>query len=517
MWLAILASIAAAIARLVLIFRLDLIVDEALYYWIGQRTALTLAPHPPGVPLLARAMTGLFGRTEWAVRLPSFLMMAALPWIVFLLLRRMGAGRLAWWSIFVLNAIPLYVGFGAVLTPDAPQIFIWSSLLLLSYNALEKPSVSRWGLVGAVFGIGMAFKYILALFVPSLLLCMLLVPSWRRQLASAGPYIAAVVTIAMLAILVSIAGIESARDALRYHLQERQHWSEALDPANIGIFQLAHLAYISPVLYVIAIISMFRCGWQGWRLRDRRLLFAFSFSIVMFLFFAIVSALTGRRLTREHWDAPAYVSALAGGILLLRGGSSILHRSFVSGVSLGMLITGIIIIEATTGAMSSMAALKPPFSSFRGWRQFSACIDEQFRTFPSGPKILLTRNFHSLVEYAFYGGETRELYKLDHKLDPKWGLTGEWRRAGVTWRDLESKPFKTLLFVREDPRVGPPENAHNRSDDEWLQWLSAAFNSATELPSFDVTENNYVFRRYRVYRGDGLKDIHQFSSPPDTR
>ena len=498
------SCIAAIVARLVLIFHFDLLVDEALYCWIGLRNPLTLAPHPPGIPLLARSMIEIFGRHEWAVRLPSLLMMTAVPWLVFVLLKRMGVGRLAWWIVIILNAVPLYVGFGAVLTPDASQLFLWCALLILSYDALETGSTASWLALGAALGLGLAIKYVLVLLAPSLLLTMLLVPHWRRQLSTPKPYIAALVTAFMLLGLVWLTGFESARETLRYHLAQRQHW-DGFDPRNAGIFHLAHLAYISPVLYLLAIYVMIRCALTGWRTRDRQLLFAFSFSVVMFGFFALISALTERRLTREHWDAPAYVMALGGAVLLMQRGALKIRPWLMAGSWFGGFVILVVILEVLTGRVSSLVGAKQPFSSFRGWRELAAHIDKQVATTsPDAAPLVLARNFQIMVEYNFYGTATQHLYKLDDKLDLKWGLTGEWKRDHVEVKDFAEHLGANTLFVRED--FQRHSNQTSPKPDEWIPILKSAFQQTQELPSLTISSDPKATNQYQIYWCETLRD-----------
>jgi hypothetical protein len=511
--IALISTIVVAAMRLAVMLRFDLLIDEALYAWLGMRHELTLAPHPPGVPLMVRGMTDWFGRTEWAVRLPSFLMMLSAPWLIFLLLCRMGLRAVAPWIIVVLNVLPIFVGFGTIATPDAPQLFFWCVLLLVTYQALESKRTTSWILVGATLGLALAFKYVIVLYVPSLLLCLLITPPWRAHFKRPGAYIAAAITAAMLLLLVWAAGIGSTMDALRYHLKERQHWSEAFDYRNIATYQFAHLAYISPILYLLAIVSIALCSWQGWRKNDRHLLFAFAFSVVMLLFFAVISTFTGRRLTREHWDAPAYVPAFMGTIILFQRASTVtacrLRIWTKAGVVVAALISIAMLTEGMTGRISAFLNAKPPFSSFRGWRVLSEHLDQQIETLPAAqPRYLLARTFQPMIEYAFYGRATRDLYKLDDKLDEKWGVAGEFVRGQVTWRDLAAQTGANMIFVREE---------FGRSKmpiDPWLPWLQHAFTNVRELKPFTVEEHGYVYRDYRIYECLDLKDAGALASPP---
>jgi hypothetical protein len=508
----VLSTVAAAAARLTILLHFDLLVDEALYAWIGTHNPFTLAPHPPGVPLLARAMITMFGRHEWAVRLPSFLAMAALPWMTFLLMCRMGAGQVAWWVVIILNAVPLYVGLGAVITPDAPQIFMWSLLLLSAYEALLRGGASRWALVGLVLGIGLAFKYILVLFVPSLLLAMLLVREWRRHWVSAGPYLAGLITVLILAALVALAGVDSSLEALRYHLRERQHW-EGIDPRNIGIYELAHVVYISPILYVLALFAVVRCGVRGWRQQDRNLLFAFCFSVVVLGFFTVVAALTGRRLTREHWDAPGYVAAFVGLVLLLQDHGRRMRIWVASGAALGAFITLIVVIECLTGRVSMLAGARPPFTSFRGWRALCSHIDEQ--ALQTGARTLLTRNFQMLVQYGFYGRQLGQVYTLSDKMDEKWGLAGEWKRNRVRLQDMPVKAGDNLLFVREQFFRNGQQLANKlENEDTWAAPLAKAFVQTSETRSLTLFDNGKPFAHFRLYDCKGITDKAPLLDPP---
>ncbi|MDW8366142.1 MAG: glycosyltransferase family 39 protein [Abditibacteriales bacterium] len=416
-----LVTAALLLARLAIALNFDLFPDEALYAWLAERALLSFTPHPPGIPLLVRAGTFLLGKTELGVRVFPMLLTTLMPVPLYLLARDIGGRRVALWSVIAAAAVPSYFAFGVVTTPDGTQLFFWTLALYFTFKALETWRLSWWALAGMTVGIGLYIKYIIVLYYPSLLLCLLLSPTWRAHLRSRGPYLS--LAVAFLVFAPAAMGHEYAThfSATRYHLSERQ----TLQPPSVSgivIYQLLHAGYLSPLLYCGLLAAMVWAGINGVRKKDDRLLFLFCFSAVMFVFFLLIAAVTKRVLNREHWDAPAYVAALVAAVMMQTASPQRKGRRVYAGLALalGFVTSAVYVFEGATGLGSRLMGSRPPFAKLLGWRAMAAEVDKLM----PGDALFLGETFPCALAYAFYGRQTKRVYTLDREYSAKYGLVG---------------------------------------------------------------------------------------------
>jgi dolichol-phosphate mannosyltransferase len=186
---------AAAGLRLVYLGLPELMEQEAYYWNYAQHPALSYLDHPPMVAALIWEGTKLFGVTELGVRVGAFCCWFVTAFMSYRLTRRIFGTQAAVGTLMLLGVLPFYYGVGFLMTPDAPLLAAWSSLLYFSYRALVEGNTMSWLGVGASFGLGMLSKYTIALLGPGLLLYMLIDRRARARLLTPAPYAAALIAL----------------------------------------------------------------------------------------------------------------------------------------------------------------------------------------------------------------------------------------------------------------------------------------------------------------------------------
>jgi 4-amino-4-deoxy-L-arabinose transferase-like glycosyltransferase len=492
---------ALLLSRLAMALHLDLFPDEALYAWLAERAPFGFTPHPPGIPLLVRVGTLLLGKTELGVRIFPMLLTTLMLIPLYLLARDVGGGRVAFWSVIATAAVPSYFAFGAVTTPDGAQLFFWTLALSFTFKALETSRLSWWVLAGLTVGMGLYVKYIIVLYYPSLLLCLLLSPTWRAHLRSRGLYVS--LAVAFLIFAPVAIGHEYATHfpAARYHLSERQ----TLQPPSLkGVvtYQLLHAAYLSPLLYFGLLAAMVWAGVNGVRKKDNRLLFLFCFSAVMFVFFLLIAAVTKRVLNREHWDAPAYVAALIAAVIASHDGDEARcrrRRVYASwALAVGILMSTLYVLEGTTGLGSRLTGSRPRFTKLIGWRTMAEGVDRQMK----GSDFFLGETFPCALAYAFYGHQTKRVYTLDREHSAKYGLVGVLRSIDAS-QGLAHERGHDAIYVAE---VSSP--SHGSLPDELIartRALRRAFASVEQVRSIPIVRHRREVKWFYVLRCKNLR------------
>ena len=187
-WLFLVAAL-LFVVRVFVATHFNLFQDEAIYWMTGQSDPLSFCPHPPGVAVLTRLGTLLLGRTELGVRCFSIFLSTLTLGVAYFLARELCGTAVAFWATLTLAAVPSYLFFGSIMTPDTPQLFFWTLALFFTARALMTGREKWWFAAGATVGVGLYVKYMMILYFPSLALCFALSPAWRSQLKTRGPYL----------------------------------------------------------------------------------------------------------------------------------------------------------------------------------------------------------------------------------------------------------------------------------------------------------------------------------------
>ncbi|SDI76301.1 Dolichyl-phosphate-mannose-protein mannosyltransferase [Frankineae bacterium MT45] len=146
---------------------------------------------PPLTPLLAHTFSHL-SDDAWALRIPATVATVVSVYVLVLLTRELGGGRVAqsicaWGYAFA--AVPLIMGHALLTsTVDLP---VWPAVLLFAIRALLRAQPSWWLAAGAVVGLSTYNKLLVAVLIVALAVAVLLVGPrpllWSRPvLAAAG-------------------------------------------------------------------------------------------------------------------------------------------------------------------------------------------------------------------------------------------------------------------------------------------------------------------------------------------
>lgn len=189
--------VALAVVGYALLLRLayagvvDLLPEEAYYWNYAQRLDIGYLDHPPMVAWLIALSTGVFGDTEFAVRLPAILCwMVALVFVVQLAVRLVNRSA-GFAAAAIFSVLPFYFVQGTIMTPDAPLLACWAAGLFFLHSALVRGNHRSWLWFGMAVGLGMLSKYTIGLLPMVALVLVLLDGPGRRVLLTRWPYLSA--------------------------------------------------------------------------------------------------------------------------------------------------------------------------------------------------------------------------------------------------------------------------------------------------------------------------------------
>ncbi len=286
---------------------IELIPEEAYYWTYAKHPALGYFDHPPMVAWFVTLGTVLFGDTAMGVRIMTFVLWVATAGLLFLTGRMWFGKRVALLATLMFTLVPVCVGTGLLVTPDAPLLFFWVATLYLISKALHTRRGWYWLVAGVTFGGALLSKYYALLLAPSLLWFLLLSPNHRHWLRRAEPWLAVPIA---LAVFSPVIVWNSHHEWASFLFQSSR---TAGTPKNtvrdVLLFWLFQLGVLTPPLFALFASAAARGVRRGWWQRDDNWNFVASFSLPLFFLFAAASFKTQIHV---NWTAPAFLSLSLG-------------------------------------------------------------------------------------------------------------------------------------------------------------------------------------------------------------
>jgi 4-amino-4-deoxy-L-arabinose transferase-like glycosyltransferase len=179
--------------------------DETYSVAVSRQLALSYFDHPPLHLWIVGLWARLVGHEDpWLLRLPFIALFAASSGLLYRLTAQAYGERAGLWALLALNLSPLFsVSTGSWVLPDGPLLCaallaIWAVTRALATERSGKGTWGWWLLAGAAAGLALLSKYV-AVFPILGLLLYLLCSRHRAVLATAGPWIAALLAAAVFA------------------------------------------------------------------------------------------------------------------------------------------------------------------------------------------------------------------------------------------------------------------------------------------------------------------------------
>jgi 4-amino-4-deoxy-L-arabinose transferase-like glycosyltransferase len=359
--------------------------DES--YMVGNARQLMLGyvDHPPlhaWIAWLAQTLAG--NDAAVVVRLPFILLFAGSTWLMFRLTARLFGAAAGVWSVIVFNIAPVFsLAHASWVLPDGPLIFF----LLAAANAVARilfddtpPArpVLWWVAAGAFGGLALLSKYTAAFFFVGVLVYLVSMPSARRQLATAGPWLGVVAAL----VVFSPAIVWNAEHGFAGFIFQGGRIANP-SPDVVRLLQEigGQLLYLTPWLGVplaISLLTALRAGradGKGWLLA----LLAIG-PIAVFT----VLALFARSL--PHWSMPGWLFAIplfGRDAVALAARRPVFARGYMAAATaVFVILLAAFAVQATRGGLvaGAVVAANPaadPTTDLIDWRDLRVALDER--------------------------------------------------------------------------------------------------------------------------------------------
>ena len=169
--------------------------DEFYYVACSGRLAAGYVDLPPLSMFILALQRALLGESVFALRLAPALAGAVVVYLTGTLAARMGARRFGVaLACLACASSPTILAFTGFYSMNAFDLVIWIVAAHLLLLLLERPRIGLWIALGVVCGLGLLNKINVAWLVLGIFVGLLATPQ-RRLLASAGPWVAAVIAL----------------------------------------------------------------------------------------------------------------------------------------------------------------------------------------------------------------------------------------------------------------------------------------------------------------------------------
>lgn len=441
---------------------MPLLGDEAFYWWAGQHLDWSYSDLPPATAWLTGLGTSLWGQSYFGVRFPFLLLgLSLVPLLraISLELRAPMTWIQAWvWA----GTLPLLQVTGTMALPEAPLL---AATLLLVWRLLrcnDSGKLSDWLLVGLVGAFGWLIHIRFAWVAGGVACTWLLNPQLRKQLATAGPWLAALVSFLGLVPIIWF-NLEHEQSMLQFQLVDRHPW--AFQPEAF-LQPLIQLILSTPVLYLLA----FATGWVALRQAQPagRAIIG-GVIVIPWLFIVVFGVFADQDRTTYHWPLFAYVVALP---LLHRYVSTRPERKrwlpwmILPGLSVGALLTALMYLTIQAPS-SNVIPRKLVIDNLMGWQEVAAA----FEAIPPDVPVIAD-NFMTAAQLAFeadrpiagvmnhelnqYHGRSSQLaiwelnqgnFQLSGPAIAVWEETALKVAQRLTWLEGACRHFETLFWL----------------------------------------------------------------------
>ncbi len=395
----------------------DYFCDELYFIVCGQHPAWGYVDQPPLTPMIAAAERALFRDSLLGLRLVPALAAAALASLSADAARRLGGNLFArWLAGLAVLAAPVLCADGLLLSADTLQPLAWLSASLILMSAIERDRPAAWAMLGAIAGLALLAKYVIAFYLIAMAVGLVLTPQ-RRALARPGPWLAAGLA---LAIVSPNLLWQQAHDWPFLRLNGAAFNGRNLSYGPLG-YLLQQVLIIGPLNAPLWIAGL--AGFAAWPRFAAHRWVAIAWAALMGLMLAIHG--------KSYYPAAIYPLLLAGGAVVVEaairsgaGRGAILALTVLGGVALLPFTLPILpldrfiayehLLGQGSGLKTERAAidkqpvgeLPPNYAYMFGWRELAATVGRAYRALPPADRahaVFLGRDYNEAAAVDVFG------------------------------------------------------------------------------------------------------------------
>ncbi|MGQ0837269.1 ArnT family glycosyltransferase [Actinokineospora sp.] len=365
--------------------------DELYFVAAGDHPAWGYVDQPPLTPLLARAVTAVFGDTPSGLRVAATLLGAATVVVAALAAREFGGGRGAQVLTAAATALSTYVVVVShMLSTSSTDLLVWTAVGLFLLRLLRTDDARWWLAIGATVGVGLLNKWLILLLAAAVGVALLAVGP-RRVLR--GRWLVAGIGLALLVAAPTVVW-QAAHGWPQLTVASGISGEDGME--NRLMFVPHQVIYLSPVLVPVWIAGIVRL----WREPGSRWL-----PLAYLVLCVEILALGGK----PYYAVPLLLLLVAAGaepsLRWLRERVAWRWAGPAAGVGVAMsLLVGLPVLPPER--LAPVVAMNQEAGEQVGWPRFVDTVADAWRRIPvdqRGTAVIFARNYGQAGAIERYG------------------------------------------------------------------------------------------------------------------
>lgn len=476
-----LGFLAIYLIRLLVVFTMGIMPQDAYYYLYSEHLDFSYFDHPPMVAYMLRLFSLILGKSVVAIKLTDFIV-SFLSLVAFYgLARYFLSDRQAVKASLFYGTTLLLTVLSINTTPDVPLMLFWTLALIYSYKALFEGTLKHWIFAGFLMGLSFISKYTGLFLLFGFFAFLLLSKSHRKYLVSKHS-ILLLVFFAIGIFPVVYWNYSNGWASFAFQTADRAGSIEEfkLQP-ELFLGNLAtQFMLLIPFLFVGMVVIVFKMIRRVMRKRvlpNEKHLFLMVFSLPIILFFFGISLIYWVKL---NWIMPGYISAI------------ILVSTYLS----QKMLRGQIITSLVLHALLAVQIVFYPVSiksddTWFGWDQFSELVEKRMGNHPN-TFLFADDNYKTSAVLEFY---------LDRKIYAGNVIGRNGKQFSILNPDLSHLKGSDAIFIDTDKRF-----KHLEKSDKIPEKLLPYFDQVVELEPILVGKPGQdPLRKFLVYKCYGYK------------
>lgn len=464
------------LVRLISVFTMGLMPQDAYYYFYSEHLALSYFDHPPMVAYMLKLFSFLLGKSVVAVKLTDLIVTGLTVYSFYRLAGRFMEKSQSMMATMLLGTTLLVSVLSLNTTPDVPLMFFWTLSLHAIYLAVFKGDLKYWLLAGLMMGCSFDSKYT-ALFLPAGSVLFLMLSKEHRKYLLSKELLLAIVVFALAISPVIIWNIDNDWMSFKFQSSKRADSISrfVLQPkyffGNLG----TQIGLLLPILFggvVYAFWAWIKKTVKNKQLPDQDTLFLLVFSLPIAAFFTFVSLFYWVKL---NWIMPGYITAIILALPFLKE-RHIKYQFYISAFVHVALLIQVVFYPFPVKSNDT----------WWGWdkladevEQISAEHPDHFIFANDGYKTSAVLNFY--MDEKIYAGNVLGKFALQFSLVDK---------------DLSHLSQKNAIFLKSDTRIKSLDALGEIPED-----LAARFDHVEEMEPILLKDSfGRVMRKFWVFR-----------------
>ena len=395
------------IFRLIYIYLIPILPQEAYYWYYALRPDFSYYDHPPMAAYSIWFGTRLFGDTVFGVKFMAVIWAAMTNIVLYLtahlIFEEMELSRRRNWSFIVVvfyNLMLFAHIYAVVIVPDTPLLFFWMSIIFFVFKYQRTDRTEYVYLAAMALGFGMLSKYTAVAILPAVFLILISDPRSRRLFLRPHPYLAVLITI-LIFMPVIIWNIENKWASFGFQFSERAGALKTFQTKYILQLIASQFFILTPMPVILFFRSTGNIlkNWQT-RIEARNLLLTGVFIIGGFILVSL------RSLVKMNWLMPGYLGLTLAAVLVLKDNISL--KSIW--VKMGAYLSVVLIIMAHMIFLIRNIPLGEG-NTWSGWQDATQKIATiQAEMGGSSSVFIFTNSYKASSLIKFYLNDKQDVY-----------------------------------------------------------------------------------------------------------